>query len=445
MKVETPGDGDVRRAGATVAAATVVASALCAPALVFEWYVPLFLGLCALAAVGGVLRAILVTAVACLPNPDPPERPTDPPTVSVVVTAYNDADALRETLAGCAALDYPADRVQLLIGYEAASTDGTAAVARRAAAADSRVRAVERSKPPGGKAAAVNHVLPYVDGEIVASLDAGQRLAPDSVSRAVGWLAADCDVWCVKGRSYGRNAGESLLSLCVTVERHLAERLAFVARSRLGWFTLFTGGQAFFRTETLTRLGPFDETVLLEDVEMATRIHTRGGSVRVDPAIVATELNPATLSAWGSQRRRWARGGMQVARRSLGDLLRSPHTSVLTRLDAAYTFAALLSVPVVVLLSPAAVAEADAAVELAAAAPASRWLPLCSLLSLSLPYALFLRDGLDGRRHDPREYVAPVLLPAYFALQSAVVLAAFLDEFVLRRPSVYVTSRRDGE
>ncbi|WP_117592944.1 glycosyltransferase [Haloprofundus halophilus] len=445
MRVETPGGGDARRVGATVAAAVVVASMLCAPALVFEWYAPFFLGLCALVAVGGALRATFVTAVACLPNPDPPERPPDPPTVSVVVTAYNDADALRETLAGCAALDYPADRIRVLVGYEAASTDGTEAVARRAAATDSRVRAIERAKPPGGKAAAVNHLLPHVDGDVVASLDAGQRLAPDSLSRAVGWLSADRDVWCVKGRSYGRNAGESLLSLCATVERHLAERLAFVARSRLGWFTLFTGGQAFFRTETLARLGEFDETVLLEDVEMATRIHTRGGSVRVDPAIVATERNPATLSAWASQRRRWARGGMQVARRSLGGLLRSSDASVVTRLDAVYTFAALLTVPVVVLLSPAVVAEAVAAVELAAAAPASRWLPFWPLLSLSLPCALFLRDGLDGRRHDFREYLAPVLLPAYFLLQSTVILAAFLDEFVLRRPSVYVTSRRDGE
>ncbi|WP_224447866.1 glycosyltransferase [Haloprofundus salilacus] len=442
MRVATPGDGD-RRTLATTTAALGLAAVLCSPALLVAWYAPSIAALCALAGVGATVRAILATGVAFAPNPTPPPLPSDPPTVSVVVTAYNDADRLRETLDACAALDYPSDRVSVLVGYEAASTDGTETVARRAAAGDSHVRAVERSEPPAGKAAAVNHALSHADGDVVASLDAGQRLAPEALSRAVRWLVVDEETWCVKGRSYGCNSGESLIALCATVERHLAERVAFVARSRLGWFSLFTGGQAFFRAETLAALGPFDEEVLLEDVEMATRIHARGGRIRVDPAIVATERNPATVSAWAGQRRRWARGGMQVARRSLAGLLRSRDASVPTRLDAAYTFAALLSVPVVVLLSPVVVSEAVTAVESATSGSLLRWLSLSSLFSLAVPYALFLRDGVDGQHHDAREYAAPLVFPAYFALQSAVVLAAFLDEFVLRRPSVYVTSRRN--
>ncbi|WP_224332921.1 glycosyltransferase [Haloprofundus halobius] len=450
MRVETPG-GEDGRTVATAAAALGLSVALCSPVLVISWYGPLIAVLCVLVASGVTFRAVLATGVACLRNPDPPPLPADPPAVSVVVTAYNDADALRGTLDACAELDYPSDRVNVLVGYEAASTDGTVAAARRAAAADSRTRAVERSEPPAGKAAAVNHLLSHVDGDVdvVASLDAGQRLAPGSLSRAVRWLVADAETWCVKGRSYGRNADESLIALCATVERHLAERIMFVARSRLGWFSLFTGGQAFFRAETLAALGPFDEDVLLEDVEMSTRIHARGGRVRVDPSIVATERNPTTLSVWAGQRRRWARGGMQVARRSLTGLLRSPDAPVVTRLDAAYTFAALLSLPVVVLLSPVflispvVVPGSVATVELAASDSVLRWLSLSSLFSLSVPYALFLRDAVDGHHHGVREYAAPLVLPAYFALQSVVVLAAFLDEFVLRRPSVYVTSRLD--
>ncbi|KTG10830.1 hypothetical protein AUR64_06475 [Haloprofundus marisrubri] len=434
----------------TLAATLVVAATLCSPALVFEWYGPVLVGLCALVVAGGLCRAFLVTAVACLPNPDPPElpmaSPPNPPTVGVLVTAYNDADTLDETLDACDALDYPEDRLRVLVGFEAASTDDTEAVARRAATSDSgvRVRVIERSAPPAGKAAAVNHLRSHLgdDVDVVASLDAGQRLEQGSLSRAVRWLA-DTETWCVKGRSYGRNADESLLALCATVERHLAERIAFVARSRLGWFSLFTGGQAFFRVETLDRLGAFDETALLEDVAMATRIHARGGRVRVDPSIVATERNPTTLSAWAGQRRRWARGGMQVARRSLGRLLRSPTASVPTRLDAAYTFAVLLWVPVAVLLSPLVALTVTTSPTTAALGSLSGWLPLISMVSWAFPYALFLRDAVDGRRHDGREYAAPLLLPAYFALQSVVVLAAFLDEFVLRRPSVYVTSRSE--
>jgi cellulose synthase/poly-beta-1,6-N-acetylglucosamine synthase-like glycosyltransferase len=421
----------------TATVVVVLATVLCAPALVFPWYAPLFGTACVLVAVGGSIRTVLVVGVALSPNPDPPPLPVNPPTVSILVTAYNDAVGLRETLDACSHLAYPADCVTIYVGYEAVSTDETATVAQRAARTDARVHAVERPGPPGGKAAAVNSLLPHVDSDIVVSLDAGQRLEPGSLARAVRWLVSDPETWCVKGRSYGRNADESLLSLCATVERHLAERLAFVSRSRLGWFSLFTGGQAFFRASTLESLGRFDETVLLEDVEMATRIHRRGGAVRVDPAVVASERTPSTLAAWIAQRRRWARGGMQVARRSLGGLLRSRSASVPTRLDAAYTFALLLSVPIVVLLAPVV---APTAATVLGVVP--WWFSLSPFVVL---YALFLRDFFDGHRHAPREYAAPLLLPAYFALQSLVVLVAFVDEFVLRRPSEYVTSRRGGE
>jgi len=55
-------------------------------------------------------------------------------------------------------------------------------------------------------------------------------------------------------------------------------------------------------------------------------------------------------------------------------------------------------------------------------------------------YLLFALDARDGRTHAPVEYAAPLLLWPYFALQAAAVVVAFVEEFVLRRPSVYVTS-----
>ncbi|WP_129114481.1 glycosyltransferase [Halegenticoccus tardaugens] len=442
MEVRTPSEArsDVSVAAGTAAVAALLCGALVVPALLIPAYAGLLAASVLAASTGIAFRMILSTLLSVGdPAPEPPSLPADPPTVSVVVTAYNEADALEGTVASCLRQSYPTDRLEVVVGYEAASDDGTADVAERIAARNRRVAAVRREVSPGGKAAAVNHALPRAEGDVIASVDAGQRFEPTAVRRAVRRLLEGDDVWCVKGRCFGTNAAASLVALHATVERHLIERTEFVARDVAGGFTLFTGGQAFFRREALSALGGFDETVLLEDLDAASRIHARGKRIRVDPTVVSAERNPETLAAWWSQRKRWVRGGMQVARRHLRRLSDDPNLSPIVRLDALYTFCVVLTLPILLLASPVATLSAlgvgppfpGAALSTAAAAVSS---------TFALPYAVFLQDELAGRAHDPREYVAPLTLPAYLALQAAVVVAAFVDEFVRRRPAVYVTS-----
>ncbi|WP_101295385.1 glycosyltransferase [Halegenticoccus soli] len=444
MDVLTPAEAarSARDAVGTAALAALVGGGLVVPALAVGEYARLLSGLILAATTGFAIR-MLLSALFALREPDrPPEVDSDAalPSVTVVVTAYNEADALAETVSACLRQSYPPERLDVVVGYEAASTDGTPAIAERLAAESPRVEAVRRDAPPAGKAAAVNRALRRARGEIVASIDAGQRFEPGAVRRAAGWFLADGGTWCVKGRCYGTNAAASLVALHATVERHVVERIEFVARDASGGFDLFTGGQAFFRRAALDALGPFDETVLLEDLDMAARIHARGGRIRVDPGIVTAERNPETLAAWWSQRKRWARGGMQVARRYLARLPADSDLPTTVRLDALYTFCTVLTLPALALASPlvplsvlgGAPAPPPSALAASTAAAAA---------ALLLPYAVFLRDARAGRAHDPREYLVPITLPLYLGLQAAVVVDAFVDEFVRRRPAVYVTSR----
>ncbi|MFC4356837.1 glycosyltransferase [Halobium salinum] len=388
-------------------------------------------------------RTLLSVLVASAPR-RPPTADGPLPTVSVLVTAYNEADVLADTVDACRSLDYPDERLEVLVGYESASTDGTAALARSLADDDPLVRAVAREGAPAGKAAATNALLEEATGEVVASLDADQRPAPDALRRAVSWLGVE-NVQCVKGRCFGTNSDASLVALCATVERAVAERVEFYARDRLGGFTLFTGGQAFFRADALDRLGSFDESVLLEDLDMAYRIARAGGAVSVDPGIVTLEENPTALGAWWHQRKRWARGGMQVARRYLGRGLLSGPPSLPARADFAGTFGALLVLPALALAAPGTVAGlwrwgATAVATPQGSAPALGILVATLLTPILAVYATFALDRRQGYHHDTREYVAPFLLWPYFALQSAAVVAAAVEEFVARAPTVYVTS-----
>ena len=435
MEVETPSSAGGPRSAATYAAiACGFALLFLAPAVAVP-AVGTALSAVATALLAGIAARALWSTALAVRTPTPPDPPSEWPSVSVVVTAYNEADALPETVAACRDLEYPGD-VEVLLCYESASTDGTARIAEEAARRHDRVTAVRRDAPPGGKAAAVNYALDRVAGEVVASIDANQRPDPAMLERGVRWFRDD-DVRCVKGRCYGSNATDSLLALHATVERHLLERAEFYARDVFGGFTLFTGGQVLFRADLVDDIGPFDESVLIEDVEMACRVHRAGEDVRVDPGVVTYEDNPATLDAWLSQRKRWARGAFQVARRHALAMLRSPRVSLVTKLDAGFTFGYVLIAPLLILALPA----------LWLASPPLRDAPLPAALRLSPAVAglvaaavVFALDYAADRSHAPREYAAPFTLWAYAALQSSVVVTAFLDEFVLDAPVTYVTS-----
>ena len=409
------------------------------PALVVEGYQWVLATVVLVAAAGLAIRGVASSLLALSPSAPPSiDLPAEPPTVSVLVTAYDEADVLAETIAACRELDYPDDALEVVCCYESASSDGTARIAASAAAADPRVVAHERPEPPGGKAAATNEALGRARGEIVCVLDADQRFEPTAVRRAVRWFLAEEATWCVTGRRYGTNPRASLVALFATVEHHVAERIEFVARDVLGGFTLFTGGQAFFRADALDELGPFDEEVLLEDVDMAARIHARGGRIRVDPAILTYERNPTSLRAWWHQRKRWARGGLQAARRHLYPLATGRDVRPIVRADACYTFGLLLVAPMLVVASPVVILGVGSSASIAPFELVV--LALVAIAPVLASTVVFLVDRRAGRAHARREYLVPFACGPYLALQGLVVLVAFLDEFVLDRPATYVPS-----
>lgn len=108
----------------------------------------------------------------------------DLPAVTVLIAAYDEAECIAEKVRATAELDYPQDRLQVLVVADG-STDGTADIAR-AAAADI-VREAPRSAAARidvlhevarrGKTAAVVRAMPFATGDIVVFSDANNRLS----------------------------------------------------------------------------------------------------------------------------------------------------------------------------------------------------------------------------------------------------------------------------
>jgi cellulose synthase/poly-beta-1,6-N-acetylglucosamine synthase-like glycosyltransferase len=115
--------------------------------------------------------------------------------VTIIVTAYNEADCIRAKLDNLAGLEYPREQIQILVVSDG-SSDATEEIA-----AGYEVRPVRVLRVDGrqGKTACQNAAALAADGEILVFTDATTRLQADAV-RAMVSKFADPQIGCVGGR-----------------------------------------------------------------------------------------------------------------------------------------------------------------------------------------------------------------------------------------------------
>lgn len=117
------------------------------------------------------------------------------PQVSVIITAYNEERDLRAKLENTFELDYPADKLEVLVASDC-STDGTDAIAREFAPRGVRLH---RQPERLGKTAAQNAAVELARGEVILFSDA-TTLYQSDVLRVMMPDFADSSVGCVAGR-----------------------------------------------------------------------------------------------------------------------------------------------------------------------------------------------------------------------------------------------------
>jgi cellulose synthase/poly-beta-1,6-N-acetylglucosamine synthase-like glycosyltransferase len=121
------------------------------------------------------------------------QRAAFEPSVCVFITANDEADIIEAKLRNTLALDYPADRLDVVLASDG-SVDGTNELARQF---EPRVRVLEFF-PRQGKIAAINEGMRQVAADIVVFSDANTFLEPDAVGALVRNFA-DPDVGAVSG------------------------------------------------------------------------------------------------------------------------------------------------------------------------------------------------------------------------------------------------------
>lgn len=235
------------------------------------------------------------------------------PKVTLLFSAYNELASLPDKLANLKELDYPKDKLQILIASDA-SSDGT----DEFLASQPDIEFIPM-KERGGKNAALNAMLPKADGDILFFTDANTLHKLESI-RAVVKHFANPKVGAVTGRlvftqerdwnAVGRGTG-----LYWWYENRVKQ-----AENRLGSVLVGSGSVLAARRDLVGTLDPR----IANDLEIPTRIGAKGYAILFEPECCGFE-KPHTdmLEEWRRTSRIVSRGlrGFAVL---LPTMLRSP-------------------------------------------------------------------------------------------------------------------------
>jgi cellulose synthase/poly-beta-1,6-N-acetylglucosamine synthase-like glycosyltransferase len=228
------------------------------------------------------------------------------PSVTLVISAYNEERWIAAKIENSLALDYPRERLRIVVASDG-STDATEAITE-----SYRGRGVELLRFAGrrGKVACLNDVLGTLESDLVVMSDANSLYEPDAIRRLARHFE-DPRIGCVCGRLVYANPGREAAG---DGERVYWGYEGWIKRleSRLGSLLGANGSIYAYRTALFRPVHPL---MFCDDV-IPIRIAIGGRLVLYDPEASCTEETVGEAVEM-RRRRRHASFGM----RSMGRLI----------------------------------------------------------------------------------------------------------------------------
>ena len=234
------------------------------------------------------------------------------PTYSILVPAYREERVIGRLLSSLAALDYPADKLDIIILFE--EDDPATLAAAKAAAPGANVRFLTvPAGEPQTKPKACNVGLLYAMGEHLVVFDAEDRPEPDQLRKAVlAFRHGPARLACVQAALNYYNWNENFLTRMFTLEYSFWFDYLLPGLDRLRMPIPLGGTSNHFRTNVLRELGGWDPFNVTEDADLGIRAAMHGYRVGIINSTTFEEANKH-FGNWIRQRSRWIKGYMQTA------------------------------------------------------------------------------------------------------------------------------------
>jgi len=228
-------------------------------------------------------------------------RPLEP-TVSLIIVVYNGERFLEGKLQSVLALEYPADKLEIIVASDG-STDRTEEIAESFAAQKVSLLRLPRA----GKPAALNAAIAKAQGEILVLTDVRQPLEPPSVARLMENFADP---------TVGVASGELLIRAGATQQEAdigLYRRFENWIRVSLSSIDSTFGATGSFYAIRRTLAVPIPADTLLDDVYLPLAVYFQGYRLVMDPRARAYDL-PTSLETEFPRKMRTLAGNYQILR-----------------------------------------------------------------------------------------------------------------------------------
>ncbi len=255
---------------------------------------------------GLAYRAIVISDEEARGIPD-----AELPRYTILVPAYNEPEVVGDLLSAMNRLEYPADKVEILLLLE---EDDAVTIAAAGECENSETVTIVLVPPgePRTKPKACNYGLQFATGEIVTIYDAEDEPEPLQLRRVVAAFArTPREVVCVQSKLAYHNSHQNLLTGWFTAEYNLWFGYLLPGMMRTASPSPLGGTANHLRRTGLEEIGAWDPFNVTEDADLGLRIHALGYRTAVLDSTTLEEANSDPIN-WIRQRSRWYKGYLQT-------------------------------------------------------------------------------------------------------------------------------------
>ena len=247
-------------------------------------------------------RAIVVSDEKARAVPD-----SELPRYTILVPAYNEPEVVGQLIGAMQALDYPPDKLQVLLLLEA---DDRVTIDAAQGYTDSDIITIVLVPPaePRTKPKACNYGLHFATGDIITIFDAEDSPEPLQLRRvAVAFRELPDDIACIQAKLVYHNGRQNLLTAWFTAEYGLWFGYLLPGLMRSSSPIPLGGTSNHLRSDVVDKIGAWDPFNVTEDADLGLRIAASGYFTAVVESQTLEEANSDPIN-WVRQRSRWYKG-----------------------------------------------------------------------------------------------------------------------------------------
>ena len=211
---------------------------------------------------------------------DPLKKGKATPSVSLLISAYDEEEFIEAKLKNCLELDYPKGKLEIIVGSDG-STDETENIIKKYNAQGVKLC---RFGQRNGKIGVLNNIIPQAKGEVVLFSDANTIFRRDAIRKLVRNFS-DPRVGCVCGELIFKNAKENEVGNLEGFYWRYEQFLKRIEGAR-GALLGANGGIYAIRKALFK---PLPSDVIVEDFVIPMKILEKGYKVIYEPEAVAYE------------------------------------------------------------------------------------------------------------------------------------------------------------